>query len=152
MKRFLQTSVLLLAAALLAAGCAASRRTHTATTAQTDSTHTATARADSTHTAAARADSTYVKDSIFVHEKNDTLYKYRERTFYRLQTRTDTVYREILRADTVFLASRNTATTERQIPAERKTPLWKTATALAAAGLIALLALFIIRHGGRKDN
>lgn len=51
-------------------------------------------------------DSVYVKDSVFVHTKADTVFKYRDRVYYR-----DRVVR-----DTLFVMDRDTTTIVREVP------------------------------------
>lgn len=53
-------------------------------------------------------DSVYVKDSVFVHTKADTVFKYRDRVYYR-----DRVVR-----DTLFVMERDTTTVVQEV--ERK--------------------------------
>lgn len=68
-----------------------------------DSERVSTQRLDSLFKAAIQRDSIYVRDSIYMYVKGDTVTHYVEKIRYQYKNRTDTVYRNILRCDTLYI-------------------------------------------------
>lgn len=93
----------LIVTALLLAGCAGPRHAGTYQT-QRDSTYQNVQQLDSLFRAYFKRDSIYQRDSIYIYQRGDTVTKYVERTEYRLEQRTDTVYRNKVYTDTLYVA------------------------------------------------
>ena len=110
MRRFI-----LLSAIVLLAGCSSARYAQH----RTSDTYLQTQRLDSLFKAAIQRDSIYVRDSIFIQEKGDTITKYVERIRYQYKTRTDTLYRYRLHRDTVFISRTDSLTIERPVYVEK---------------------------------
>jgi hypothetical protein len=109
MRRYILLSIVLLA------GCSSARYAQQ----RTSDTYLQTQRLDSLFKAAIQRDSIYVRDSIFVREKGDTITKYVERIRYQYKTRTDTLYRYRLQRDTVFISRTDSLTIERPVYVEK---------------------------------
>ena len=88
--------------ALCLVSCAGPRYTSTATTKQ-KSDYINTLRLDSLFKSAMQRDSIYIRDSVYIHEKGDTVTKYVEKERYRYIILTDTIYRNIFYSDTVYI-------------------------------------------------
>lgn len=84
----MRRAVILLLAALLLAACSTIRYVPVET-----------AHTDTLIRNVARLDSIYVRDSIYVYQKGDTITKYVEKWRYKYKTKTDTLY--IAKRDTV---------------------------------------------------
>ena len=84
----MRRAVILLLAALLLAACSTIRYVPVETV-----------RSDTLIRNEARLDSIYVRDSIYVYQKGDTVTKYVEKWRYKYKTKTDTLY--IAKRDTV---------------------------------------------------
>lgn len=84
----MRRAVILLLAALLLAACSTIRYVPVETI-----------RSDTLIRNEARLDSIYVRDSIYVYQKGDTVTKYVEKWRYKYKTKTDTLY--IAKRDTV---------------------------------------------------
>lgn len=84
----MRRAVILLLAALLLAACSTIRYVPVETV-----------RSDTLIRNEARLDSIYVRDSIYVYQKGDTVTKYVEKWRYKYKTNTDTLY--IAKRDTV---------------------------------------------------
>ena len=84
----MRQAVILLLAALLLAACSTIRYVPVETV-----------RSDTLIRNEARLDSIYVRDSIYVYQKGDTVTKYVEKWRYKYKTNTDTLY--IAKRDTV---------------------------------------------------
>ena len=95
----MRRAVILLLAALLLAACSTIRYVPVETV-----------RSDTLIRNEARLDSIYVRDSIYVYQKGDTVTKYVEKWRYKYKTNTDTLY--IAKRDTVTV----TVTEVRQKP------------------------------------
>lgn len=114
MKHFILIAALL----LMLASCGSMRHAST-TRIDRDSTYMSTQRLDSLFRAIAQHDSIFVRDSIFIREKGDTVTKYVERTRYRYKTRTDTLYKDRLLRDTVFINRTDSVTVEKPVYIEK---------------------------------
>ena len=90
----------IIVSALMLASCASMRHTSTSQV-DRDSTYTSARYLDSLYRAVFERDSTYRRDSIYVYVKGDTVTKYVEKETYKWRTRTDTVYRDRWRTDTM---------------------------------------------------
>lgn len=81
--------------AFLLASCGATKRATYQEHTTTD--YVNTLRLDSLFKAAIQ------RDSIYVHDKGDTVTKYVEKIRYQIKQRTDTLYRNILHRDTLYI-------------------------------------------------
>lgn len=109
-----------LIALLMLAGCASTRRAVNTYQMQQDSTYNSVRQLDSLFRVMMQRDSTYRRDSIYIREKGDTVTKYVERTKYRIVTRTDTVYRDRLRIDTLYINRTDSVTVEKPVYIEKQ--------------------------------
>lgn len=114
MKRF----IILLAASLLTR-CAAPRYASTVQI-DRDSIYLSTQRLDSLFRTIVKRDSVYQRDSIFVYVKGDTVTKYVERVKYQHKNRTDTIYRNRLLRDTLYINRTDSITIEKPIYIEKQ--------------------------------
>lgn len=105
---------------MLLAGCASTRRAVNTYQMQQDSTYSSVQRLDSLFRVMMQRDSVYQRDSIYIREKGDTVTKYVERTKYRIVTRTDTVYRDRLRIDTLYINRTDSVTVEKPVYIEKQ--------------------------------
>ena len=103
-----------LIALLMLAGCASTRRAVNTYQAQQDSTHSSTQRLDSLFRVMMQ------RDSIYIREKGDTITKYVERIRYQLERRTDTLYRDLLRIDTLVVVRTDSVTVEKPVYIEKQ--------------------------------
>ena len=91
-------------------------------------------------------DSIYQHDSIFVREKGDTVTKYVEHIRYQYKLHTDTMYRDRLRIDTLFINRTDSVTVEKPVYIEKPIKWYNRAFIwggkLCCIALI-LLALFL---------
>lgn len=95
MKRIFWITVL-----LFLTGCASTRK---ASTTEVDNNYRSTEKLDSIFITAIQRDSIYLRDSIYVREKGDTVYKYVEKLRYKYVNSVDTLYRTIVRVDTAYV-------------------------------------------------
>lgn len=109
-----------LIALLMLAGCASTRRAVNTYQVQQDSTHSSTQRLDSLFRVMMQHDSIYQRDSIYIREKGDTITKYVERIRYQLERRTDTLYRDLLRIDTLVVVRTDSVTVEKPVYIEKQ--------------------------------
>lgn len=86
-------------------------------------------RYDSIMTEKLMRDSVYVRDSVYIQEKGDTVYKYRDKYIYVLKELTDTVYMERVRDNEV------------PVMIERKLSLWERIK--ISTGGVAIFAIVI---------
>lgn len=105
---------------MLLAGCASTRRAVNTYQTQQDSTYSSVQRLDSLFRVMMQRDSIHQRDSIYIREKGDTVTKYVERTKYRIVTRTDTVYRDRLRIDTLYINRTDSVTVEKPVYIEKQ--------------------------------
>lgn len=110
--------VILLVASLLI-GCAGPRYASTVQI-NRDSIHFSTQRLDSLFRAMMQRDSIYQRDSIFLYVKGDTVTKYVERIKYQYKNRTDTIYRNRLLRDTLYIERTDSITIEKPIYIEKQ--------------------------------
>lgn len=92
------------------------------------------ARKDTLYLYKEKIDSVFVRDSIFVREKGDTIYKYVERWRYRDRIIRDTLYRS--KTDSVYI---DIVTTHEVVK-----PLTWWQKALMWTGVVAMLAIILI--------
>lgn len=109
-----------LIALMLLAGCASTRRAVNTYQVQQDSTHSSTQRLDSLFRVMMQRDSIYQRDSVYIREKGDTITKYVERIRYQLERRTDTLYRDLLRIDTLVVVRTDSVTVEKPVYIEKQ--------------------------------
>ncbi len=105
--------------ALCLVSCAGQRYTSTTSTKQ-ESDYVNTLRLDSLFRSAMRRDSIYVHDSIYVRENGDTVTKYVEKVRYQYKTLTDTIYRNILQRDTVYIERTDSVVVEKPCYIEKR--------------------------------
>lgn len=103
---------------LLLAGCTTTRKA--TYQARQDSTYNASHRLDSLFRVMLQRDSIYQRDSVYIYEKGDTVTKYVERTRYKLETRTDTLYRDRLRIDTLVVTRTDSVRVEKPVYIEKQ--------------------------------
>ncbi len=101
----------------MVASCGSTRRTTARI--DRDSVYISTVYLDSLFKATTQRDSTYQRDFVYVREKGDTVIKYVERTKYRLNARTDTLYRDRLRRDTVYVYRADSVSVEKPVYIEK---------------------------------
>lgn len=102
------------------AGCASTRRAVNTYQTQQDSTYNSVQRLDSLFRVMMQHDSIYQRDSIYIREKGDTITKYVERIRYQLEKRTDTLYRDLLRIDTLIVVRTDSVTVEKPVYIEKQ--------------------------------
>lgn len=110
--------VILLVASLLIS-CAGPRYASTSQI-DRDNTYFSTERLDSLFRAMMQRDSIYQRDSIFLYVKGDTVTKYVERIKYRYKNRTDTIYRNKLLRDTLYIERTDSITVEKPVYIEKQ--------------------------------
>lgn len=135
--------LLIMFAALCLASCASTRHTSKAVQQQID--YTYTQRQDSIFRALLQRDSVYVRDSVYIYVKGDTVTKYVEKTLYKWRTCTDTVYRDRWRADTLYIERTDSVTVEKPVYIEK--PIAWYNQGLIWLGRVAILVLlfFVLR-------
>lgn len=84
-----------------------------------DSTYTSTRHLDSLYRAIFQRDSIYQHDSIYVYVKGDTVTKYVEKELYKWRTKTDTVYRDRWRVDTMYVERVDSVRVEKPVYIEK---------------------------------
>lgn len=114
MKHFI---ILLIASLLI--GCAGPRYASTVQI-DRDSIYLSTQRLDSLFRAIVKRDSIYQRDSIFIYIKGDTVTKYVERVKYQYKNRTDTIYRNRLLRDTLYINKTDSITIEKPVYIEKQ--------------------------------
>ena len=108
--------ILWIVALLMLMSCAATRK---ASTEEVTDNYRSTEKLDSIFINAIQRDSIYLRDSIYVREKGDTLYKYVEKIRYKYITRQDTITRYELKVDTVYRDSGRVEVYERPVYVEK---------------------------------
>lgn len=131
--------VLLILLSMLAS-CGSMRHAST-TRINRDSTYVSAWHFDSLFRAIMQRDSIYQRDSIFIREKGDTVTKYIERTRYQYKTRTDTLYRDRLLRDTVYINRTDSVTIEKPVYIEK--PIKWYNKALIWCGKLCCLAVIL---------
>ena len=95
-----------------------------------------TVRTDSIFLAKLQKDSIYIKDSVFVRQGNDTVWKEKYKQIYKYVLQRDTVY--ISRIDSVQVP----------VPVEKKIGFWeqkKQEAGLIIIGMVITLAILLLR-------
>lgn len=90
---------------------------------------------DTTYITNTRVDSTFRRDSVFVKEKGDTIYIYKERVRERYRIVRDTLYRS--KVDSVFIDREREVKVEKELTAWQRFRLdgfWILAAIVAAIG------------------
>lgn len=103
---------------LMLASCASTRHASTIRS-ERDSTYHYSHRLDSLYRSFWQRDSMYRRDSIHIYEKGDTVTKYVEKTMYKWRTRTDTVRRDRLIVDTLYIERTDSVTVEKPVYIEK---------------------------------
>ena len=83
-------------------------------------------------------DSVFVRDSVFLREKGDTVFKYKDRFVYVYKVRVDTFYMEKMRE------------VEVPVPVERKLTWWERVKLEYAEWLIGVLVAIALVYAIRK--
>lgn len=104
-------------ALLMLMSCAATRK---ASTEEVTDNYRSTERLDSIFITAIQHDSIYLRDSIYVREKGDTVYKYVEKLRYKYVNSVDTLYRTIVRVDTAYVDRTKLEVYEKPVYIEKK--------------------------------
>ena len=89
-------------AAILLASCASTRYASTRDESR-DSVRVSTRQLDSIFARLMQRDSLFIRDSIYVREKGDTVTKYVERVRYQYKLKTDTLYKYRTLRDTTYI-------------------------------------------------
>ena len=84
---------------LILCGCASAREVVIDVS---DSTNHVAHERDSSHVSTRERDSIYQRDSIYIYQKGDTLYKYVGQIIYKWRTRTDTTTKYVEKVDTLY--------------------------------------------------
>lgn len=113
-------SVIAIVFLLMLAGCTSTRRAVNTYQMQQDCTYKNVYRLDSLFRAKAKLDSIYQRDSIYIREKEDTVTKYVESIKYRILMRADTLYRDRIHTDTLYINRTDSVTVERPVYAEKQ--------------------------------
>lgn len=111
--------LLFILAALILASCATQRQ---ASEVKKESSREYVTRQhlDSLFMASMQRDSVFMRDSIYVFQKGDTVTQYVERIRYRYRNRTDTLYRNIVARDTVYIKRTDSVTIDRPVYIEKQ--------------------------------
>lgn len=132
--------VVIFLAALILASCASQRPV--ATEKKTTDTEYITRRyLDSLFVASMQRDSVIMRDSIYVFQNGDTVTQYVEKIRYKYRNRTDTLYRNIVMRDTVFIERTDSVAVDRPIYIEK--PLKWHQQGLIWLGRLCCLALIL---------
>ena len=111
--------LLFILVALIMASCASQRKA-SETTKESSSEYITRQHLDSLFTASMRRDSVFMRDSIYVFQKGDTITQYVERIRYQYKNRTDTLYRNIVARDTVFMERTDSVAIDRPVYIEKQ--------------------------------
>lgn len=110
--------LLFILVALILASCASQRRASEVTK-ESNSEYITRQHLDSLFTASMRRDSVFMRDSIYVFQKGDTITQYVERIRYQYKNRTDTLFRNIVACDTVFIERTDSVAVDRPVYIEK---------------------------------
>jgi hypothetical protein len=83
-------------------------------------------------------DSVFVRDSVYLKETGDTIYKYKDRFVYVYKNRVDTFYAERVRE------------IEIPVPVERKLTWWESVKLKYAEWMIGVVFVLVIIYAVRK--
>jgi len=111
--------LLFILAALILASCATQRRASEVKK-ESSSEYVTRQHLDSLFMASMQRDSVFMRDSIYVFQKDDTVTQYVERIRYRYRNRTDTLYRNIVTRDTVFIERTDSVAVDRPVYIEKQ--------------------------------
>lgn len=84
------------------------------------------------------SDSVFVRDSIYMKEKGDTIYEYKDKFIYVYKNRVDTFYAERVRE------------IEIPVPVERKLTWWESVKLKYAEWMIGVFFVLVIIYAARK--
>ena len=129
----------LILAAILLASCASIRYASTYDESR-DSVRVSTRQLDSIFARLMQRDSVFIRDSIYVREKGDTVTKYVERVRYQYKVRTDTLYKYRTLRDTVYMEKRDSIRVEKPVYIE-KPRRWYETGLMWAGGLCCISAI-----------
>lgn len=136
---------------LMLASCAATRYMPSTNSADRDSTYLSAQRLDSLFRATFQRDSTYQRDSIYVYVKGDTVTKYVEKVKYKWQIQRDTIYRDRLITDTVYMEKRDSTVIIQPVEVEKPIKWYNQGFIwLGRLCLIALIIWAIVLYLKRK--
>lgn len=100
---------------------------------------TATQVLDSVRSASLRQDSIYVRDSIYVHDRGDTVYIEKTKICYRWKTQIDTLYNNRCAVDTIYIEKASS-----EVRVEKSNSLARCARICVAIDCLCLLAILAI--------
>ena len=115
----------LILAAILLASCASTRYASTYDESR-DSVRVSTRQLDSIFARLMQRDSVFIRDSIYVREKGDTVTKYVERVRYQYKLKTDTLYKYRTLRDTVYMEKRDSIRVEKPVYIEKPRRWYET--------------------------
>lgn len=126
---------------LTLASCSSTRRATSTTTIERDSINHATHQFDSIMSSRYHRDSIYVHDSIYIFEKGDTVTKYVEKVRYKWQVLQDTVIRDRIITDTLYVSDTEYITVEKPVYIEKELKWFNKG--FLWIGKISLFAIFL---------
>ena len=129
----------LILAAILLASCASTRYAPTYDESR-DSVRVSTRQLDSAFTRLMQRDSVFIRDSIYIRERGDTVTKYMERVRYQYKVQTDTLYKYRTLRDTVYMERRDSIRVEKPVYIE-KPRRWYETGLMWAGGLCCIAAI-----------
>ena len=129
----------LILAAILLASCASTRYAPTYDESR-DSVRVSTRQLDSAVARLMQRDSVFIRDSIYIRERGDTVTKYMERVRYQYKVQTDTLYKYRTLRDTVYMEKRDSIRVEKPVYIE-KPRRWYETGLMWVGGLCCISAL-----------
>ena len=117
--------------------CAATRK---ASTEEVTDNYRSTEKLDSIFINAIQRDSIYLRDSIYVRERGDTVTTYVERVRYQYKLQSDTLYKYLTLRDTLYMVKRYRVRVEKPVYIE-KPRLWYETGLMWVGGLCCLAAI-----------
>lgn len=109
---------IIILAALILASCA-SQRPASEVKKESSSEYITRQHLDSVFLASVHRDSVFMRDSIYVFQKGDTVTQYVEKIRYRYKNRTDTLYRVIAMRDTLYIERTDSVAVDRPLYIEK---------------------------------
>ena len=98
-------------------------------------------------------DSVYIRDSVFVSTKGDTVYKYVERTKYKHILQLDTVKTYVQRCDTLYIERADSVATVKPVEVVKPMKWYDTAAMLVGRlCIISLIAWAVWAYIRRKKG
>lgn len=129
----------LILAAILLASCASTRYAPTYDESR-DSVRVSTRQLDSAFARLTQRDRVFIRDSIYIRERGDTVTKYMERVRYQYKVQTDTLYKYRTLRDTVYMEKRDSIRVEKPVYIE-KPRRWYETGLMWVGGLCCISAL-----------